>query len=75
MYFFFMYIQTVANGQADQILRALRVSGVNLYGGEKAVLVGLTRERAPDLHKEYGDLCMSVEVLKICNVQCVYIYI
>eukprot|EP00596_Hydrurales_sp_CCMP1899_P005054 CAMPEP_0119049416 /NCGR_PEP_ID=MMETSP1177-20130426/64586_1 /TAXON_ID=2985 /ORGANISM="Ochromonas sp, Strain CCMP1899" /LENGTH=735 /DNA_ID=CAMNT_0007026623 /DNA_START=13 /DNA_END=2217 /DNA_ORIENTATION=- len=58
-----LHRETVASGQADHILRALRVAGVNLYGGEKAVQLGLTRERAPDLHKEYGDLCMSVEIV------------
>ena len=53
----------VDSGAADKLLRALRASGVALFGGPEAVRQGLAEVPAADLHTEYGDLKMTVEVV------------
>eukprot|EP01032_Pedospumella_encystans_P021650 gene21650-24549_t len=54
----------VNTGAADKLLRALRSKGVALYGGPEAVKQGLTEQIAVDLHREYGDLQITVEVVR-----------
>jgi delta-1-pyrroline-5-carboxylate synthetase len=53
----------VASGAADKLLRALRTKGVSLLGGRRAVELGLTEHAAADMHTEYSDLKMTVEVV------------
>lgn len=53
----------VASGAADKLLRVLRSCGVSLFGGERAMQLGLTEHAAPDMHVEYSDLKMTVEVV------------
>lgn len=53
----------VDSGAADKLLRALRAQGVLLYGGPEAIKQGLTEQAALDLHREYGELQMSVEIV------------
>lgn len=53
----------VASGEADKIMRALRVAGVSLYGGPHAVWAGCTDQAAKDMRTEYGGLAMTVEVV------------
>jgi delta-1-pyrroline-5-carboxylate synthetase len=53
----------VTSGAADKLLRALRTKGVSLLGGCRAVQLGLTEHAAEDLHTEYSDLKMTVEVV------------
>jgi len=53
----------VQSGVADKLLRALRAAGVVLFGGPRAMSLGLTDRVAEDLHCEYGDLRMTVEVV------------
>jgi len=53
----------VDSGAADKLLRALRAKGVCLYGGPEAVKQGLTESVALDLHREYGDLQITVEIV------------
>mmetsp|Transcript_13803 Transcript_13803/g.23023 ORF Transcript_13803/g.23023 Transcript_13803/m.23023 type:complete len:772 (+) Transcript_13803:20-2335(+) len=54
---------TSANGSADRLLRALRAHGVTLFGAPRAQAMGLTEQAAADLHTEYGDLQMTVQVV------------
>mmetsp|Transcript_27462 Transcript_27462/g.62263 ORF Transcript_27462/g.62263 Transcript_27462/m.62263 type:complete len:757 (+) Transcript_27462:226-2496(+) len=56
----------VASGAADKLLRAVRAEGVQLFGGPRAIELGLTERAAADLHTEYGDLQMAVEV--VCSL-------
>lgn len=53
----------VASGAADKLLRLLRSRGVSLLGGARAMVLGLTEQPAADLHTEYGDLRMCVEIV------------
>eukprot|EP01032_Pedospumella_encystans_P019640 gene19640-22333_t len=53
----------VDSGAADKLLRALRASGVALFGGPEAVKQGLAEVPAADLHTEYSDLKLTVEVV------------
>ena len=53
----------VASGAADKLLRLLRSKGVFLFGAPRAVALGLTEQAAEDLHTEYSDLKMTVEVV------------
>jgi delta-1-pyrroline-5-carboxylate synthetase len=53
----------VTSGAADRLLRVLRSRGVSLLGGTRAVELGLTEQTAADLHTEYGDLRMCVEIV------------
>jgi delta-1-pyrroline-5-carboxylate synthetase len=53
----------VTSGAADRLLRVLRSRGVSLLGGTRAVELGLTEQAAADLHTEYGDLRMCVEIV------------
>lgn len=64
----------INSGVADRLLRELRLAGVTIYGGPKAVESGLisaghlavssdTEESADPLHIEYGDLICTCEVV------------
>ncbi len=64
----------VENGSADRILRELRRAGVTIYGGPRAVEMGLIssghlavapnpKECSDLLHIEYGDLTCTCEVV------------
>jgi delta-1-pyrroline-5-carboxylate synthetase len=58
-----LHTSTVESGLADRLLRRLRSSGVTLYGGVHAQSLGLTENAAEDMHCEYGDLQVNVEVV------------
>jgi gamma-glutamyl phosphate reductase len=58
-----LHTSLVPSGKAEKVLRALRSAGVTLYGGPRAHAEGLTDRPADDLHKEYGDLSMAVELV------------
>lgn len=53
----------IGTGVADRLLRLLRSKGVALLGGPRAMALGLSDRPVADLNTEYGDLCMSVEVV------------
>lgn len=53
----------VASGLADKLLRAMRVAGVTLLGGEAAMAAGLTDKPVVDMKTEYGDAIISVDVV------------
>ena len=57
----------IASGVADLVLRALRAAGVSLFGGPRAMELGITDRAAVALNKEYGELAMTVEV--VCDVK------
>ena len=59
-----IHIDIINTGIVDKILRKLRSIGVLLYGGKLAMELGLTEQVANDLHIEYGDLRLTVEVVK-----------
>ena len=44
-------------------MRALRMSGVTLYGGPTALKGGLTDQAVKELNTEYGGLGMTIEVV------------
>ena len=58
-----LHSSVVESGAADKILRQLRTHGVSLFGGPRALQLGLTERPATDLRTEYGDLSLSVEVV------------
>jgi len=58
-----LHSSVVESGAADKILRQLRSLGVSLFGGPRALQLGLTERPAVDLRTEYGDLSLSVEVV------------
>ncbi len=43
--------------------RALRVAGVQLFGGPIAMSLGLTDQAVLDFHTEYSELKLSVEIV------------
>lgn len=53
----------VSSGLADKILRSLRKVGVTVYGSLKALSIGLAEQIVLDMHTEYGDLKISVDVV------------
>ena len=53
----------VASGLADRLLRMLRSKGIQLHGGPRALRLGLTERACQDLHTEYSDLAMTVEIV------------
>ena len=53
----------IASGAADRLLRALRSRGVTMFGGVRAMAEGLTEQAAKDMHMEYSDLRMAVEIV------------
>lgn len=57
-----LHHSSIESGLADKILRNLRMAGVTLYGGERAMSLGLASDLAVDMSTEYGDLRMSFEV-------------
>jgi len=58
-----LHEDTLTNGMADKLVRALRVAGVSLYGSEKAMAKGLTEKIAPNMNNEYGDLSITIEIV------------
>lgn len=58
-----LHEDTLVNGMADKLVRALRVAGVSLYGSEKAMSKGLTEKIAPSMSNEYGDLSITIEIV------------
>ena len=48
---------------ADVLLRTLRAAGVSVYGGERAMKLGLTERPCESFQKEYGDLAITVEIV------------
>lgn len=56
-----------ASSGADRLLRALRSSGVTVYGGPRAMQEGYTERPAEGFDKEYGDLAVTVEIVKDMN--------
>jgi len=58
-----LHIDTVESGMAESLLRLLRSSGVMLHGGPNAAKLGLVDQLAADMHTEYGDLNLTVEVV------------
>jgi gamma-glutamyl phosphate reductase len=58
-----LHQDTLTNGVADAMLRALRAAGVTLFGGPRAITAGLTDNAAGALNTEYGNLGMTVEVV------------
>jgi len=57
----------VTNGYIDKLLRKLRSIGIILYGGKLAMKLGLTEQTVTDLHIEYGDLRLTIEVVTSMN--------
>ena len=53
----------LTSGVADQLLRALRSAGVVVHGGPGALQSGLTDRAAANMHTEWGDLQITVEVV------------
>jgi delta-1-pyrroline-5-carboxylate synthetase len=53
----------VATGAADRLLRALRQAGVALFGGPRAMKLGLTEQSASGMRTEYGELKATIEVV------------
>lgn len=53
----------INTGCIDKLLRKLRSIGVILYGGKLAMKLGLTEQIVTDLHIEYGDLRLTIEVV------------
>lgn len=53
----------LATGMADRLLRALRKSGVVIYGGARALQAGLVEQKAVSMHTEYSDLSVAVEIV------------
>lgn len=51
------------SGVADQLMRGLRSAGVMVHGGPSALKSGLTDRAAADMHTEWGDLQITVEVV------------
>ena len=51
--------------QGIQIIRDLQVAGVRIYGGKRAIELGLVpaNQTVEDFHTEYGDLRVSLEVV------------
>ena len=62
-----LHTSIVESGDADKILRQLRMKGVTLFGSTAAVKLGLTERLATNMHTEYSDLSMSVEVVNSVN--------
>jgi gamma-glutamyl phosphate reductase len=58
-----LHEDTLSNGMADKLVRALRVAGVSLYGSEKAMSKGLTEKQALNMNNEYGDLSITIEIV------------
>lgn len=58
------HVNHISNGLADRVLRELRKLGISVFGGPRAIAMGLTENPAADLHTEYGDLKVSVEVVE-----------
>eukprot|EP00981_Chlorochromonas_danica_P009947 scaffold2913_cov181-Ochromonas_danica.AAC.41 len=54
----------VESGKADVLLRKLRTQGILLRGGPLAMKLGLADEAVRDFHTEYGNLQLTVEVVK-----------
>jgi delta-1-pyrroline-5-carboxylate synthetase len=63
----------VESGQADVLLRSVRSRGVVLFGGSRALQLGLTDQALRSFHEEYGDLRMSVEVVDSVDEAVVHI--
>ena len=59
-----LHADTVSSGFADSLLRSLRGAGVTLFGGPRAVKMGLTDNPAHAMNVEYGCLSMTVEVVE-----------
>lgn len=53
----------VTSGLVDKIFRSLRKVGVTIYGGPQAVAAGLVEQKVLDMHTEYSDLKISVEIV------------
>ena len=58
------HIKLLESGAIDRLLRELRAAGVTIFGGPKAVKLGLTEQSVLDFHHEYGSLSVSVEVVQ-----------
>jgi len=61
-----LHESSLNNGVADKLLRSLRASGVVIYGGTRAVKLGLTERAAINFAYEYSDLSITVEVVSSC---------
>jgi gamma-glutamyl phosphate reductase len=57
------HTDAVQSGLADGVLRALRKAGVQIYSGPKALSLGISEHPVEDLHTEYGDLKVAVEIV------------
>lgn len=58
-----LHYQTVESGVADHLLRNLRAAGVQLFGGPLARKIGLLDMPSSDMHTEFGDLRINVEIV------------
>ncbi len=58
-----LHADVVSSGLADRLLRVLRQQGVCTLGSSRAVALGLTEQTAANMHCEYGDLKVSIEVV------------
>lgn len=54
----------LTTGFADRLLRLLRSKGIAIYGGPKALKIGLAEQPVTNFHTEYGDLKISIEVVE-----------
>ena len=58
-----MHENTLSNGVAEKVLMELRLAGVRLLGGKRALNHNLTSISAESMKTEYGDLMLTVEVV------------
>jgi gamma-glutamyl phosphate reductase len=55
--------ELIKTGDASRLLNSLRAAAVTVFGGPSAVAQGLLDQRAESMHKEYGDLSVTIEVV------------
>lgn len=58
-----LHSSLVKTGLADRLVRSLRAARVTVFGGPKAVSAGFSERLAADMHTEYGDLMVSLELV------------
>ncbi len=59
--------QNFSSQGVDKILRSLRSSGVNVFGGPRAMKEGYAERPAEGFNTEYGDLGITIEIVSNLN--------
>eukprot|EP01006_Ploeotia_vitrea_P028707 TRINITY_DN61344_c0_g1_i1.p1 TRINITY_DN61344_c0_g1~~TRINITY_DN61344_c0_g1_i1.p1 ORF type:complete len:768 (+),score=35.58 TRINITY_DN61344_c0_g1_i1:61-2364(+) len=63
-----LHSSTVESNVADNLIRALRIAGVTIHAGEKAISAGICDPPAVENFKyEYGDLAITIELVDDVN--------